>query len=311
MVSYDVLIVGGGGAGFTAAIYTSRAKLTTLLLEKQTPGGQIALTDMVENYPGFPEGITGLDISKRMEEQAKRYGTEVRYEEVKLIEKQNGGFQVNTAQGSYQMRSIILATGASFRMLGVPGERELTGRGVSYCATCDGAFFKNKEVVVVGGGDSALQEGLFLTRFVNGLSVVHRRGKLRASPILQDRARENPKFRFVWDTVVTRIEGKNKVENVRLKNVRTGEENDLKTGGIFIFIGHVPATEFLKGFVELDEKGYVKTSDKLETSVSGVFAAGEVRAGAVKQLVSACGEGCEAALAAQAYLEQLDLVSKK
>lgn len=311
MLSYDVMIIGGGGAGFTAAIYTSRAKLKTLLVEKQTPGGQIALTDMVENYPGFPEGITGSEISKRMEEQAKRYGTEVRYEEVESIEKQDDGFQIGTARERYGAKSVIIASGASFRMLGVPGERELIGRGVSYCATCDGAFFKGKTIVVVGGGDSAMQEGLFLTRFVNRLNVVHRRDRLRASPILQDRTRQNPKFDFIWDTVVTRIEGEKKVEKVRLKNLKTGQERDLKTDAVFIFIGHDPATEFLKGFVDLDEKGYVKTTDKLETSVPGVFAAGEVRAGAVKQLVSACGEGCEAALAAQGYLEQLDLRSQK
>ncbi|MBI4357706.1 MAG: thioredoxin-disulfide reductase [Candidatus Omnitrophica bacterium] len=311
MASYDVLIIGGGGAGLTAAIYTSRANLKTLVLEKLTPGGQIALTDAVENYPGFPEGVTGTEISMRMEQQAKRYGTEVQYEEVTSIAKSNSEFQVKTRGASHQARSVIIASGASFRTLEVPGERELTGRGVSYCATCDGAFFKNKEIVVVGGGDSAMQEGLFLTRFVTKLNVVHRRDKLRASPILQDRARENPKFSFVWDTAVMRIEGDKKVEKVRLKNLKTNAEKDFKTDGVFVFIGHDPATKFLDGFIELDEKGYVKTDDRLGTSQPGVFAAGEVRAGAVKQLVSACGEGCEAALNAQAYLEELEVAGKK
>ncbi len=307
MASYDVVIIGGGGAGLTAAIYTSRANLKTLLIEKLTPGGQIALTDIVENYPGFPEGVTGTEISMRMEAQAKRYGTQIVYEEVQSIAKSGSEFLIKTSQKTYQARALILACGASFRMVGVPGEKELTGKGVSYCATCDGAFFKNKEIIVVGGGDSAMQEGLFLTRFVTKLSVIHRRDKLRASPILQDRAKQNPKINFVWDTVVTKINGKDKVESVRLKHVKTNEEREFKTDGVFVFIGHDPATKFLQGFVELDEKGYVKANEWLETSQPGVFAAGEIRAGAVKQLVSACGEGCEAALAAQAYLEHMEL----
>ena len=301
---YDVLIIGGGGAGLTAALYTSRAKLSTLLLEKLAPGGQIALTDMVENYPGFPEGITGGEISQRMEDQAKRYGTEVLYEEVAGIEKADKNFSAKTGGGqTFRSRSLILATGASYRNLGVPGEKELTGRGVSYCATCDGAFFKEKEIVVVGGGDSAMQEGIFLTRFATKLTVVHRRDKLRASPILQERAQQNPKIKFIWDTVVTQITGDKKVQGVKLQNLKTKHAQDFKTDGVFIFIGHDPNTGFLKGFVELDGKGYVKTNEKLMTSVPGVFAAGEVRAGAVQQLVSCCGEGCEAALAAQAFLE--------
>lgn len=300
----DVLIIGGGGAGLTAALYTSRAKLSTLLLEKLTPGGQIALTDVVENYPGFPEGITGPEISQRMEEQAKRYGTEVIYEEVQRIEKKDGNFSVQTGNGgNLSSKSVIVASGASYRNLGVPKERELTGHGVSYCATCDGAFFKEKELVLVGGGDSAMQEGLFLTRFATRITVVHRRDQLRASPILQERAKQHPKIQFIWNTVVAEILGDKKVQGVRLKDVKSGQGRDFKTDGVFIFIGHDPNTAFLKGLVELDEKGYVKTDDRLQTSIPGIFACGEVRVGAVKQLISCCGEGCEAALSCQAYLE--------
>lgn len=300
---YDVIIIGGGGSGLTAALYASRAKLSTLLLEKLVPGGQIALTDIVENYPGFPDGITGPEISMKMEEQAKKYGTEFAYEEVKALEKKDNLFYVKTASQAYETRTIILASGASFRMLQVPNEKELTGRGVSYCATCDGAFFKGKEIIVVGGGDSALQEGLFLTRFATKVTIIHRRDKLRASPILQERAKAHPQIEFIWDTVMEKIQGDKKVTGVTLKNVKTNQTSEFKTDGVFVFIGHDPNTGFLKGFVDLDGHGYVTTSGSLQTSVAGVFAAGEVRVGAVKQLISACGEGCEAALAAQAYLE--------
>lgn len=299
----DVIIIGGGGSGLTAALYASRAKLRTHLFEKLTPGGQIALTDVVENYPGFPEGITGPEISQKMEEQAKKYGTEIHYEEVKTLRKQGEVFSVQTSSGEHQTRTIILASGASFRMLGVPGEKELIGKGVSYCATCDGAFFKGKELAVVGGGDSALQEGIFLTRFASRVTVIHRRDKLRASPILQERAKKNAQISFIWDTVAEKVLGQKKVEGVALKNVKSGQSQDFKTDGVFVFIGHDPNTAFLKDFVALDDKGYVVTDPFLKTSVPGVFAAGEIRAGAVKQLVAAAGEGCEAALAAQAYLE--------
>lgn len=306
MKKFQVVIIGAGGAGLTAAIYTSRANLSTVLFEKLTPGGQIAVTDMVENYPGFPEGVLGPDIALKMEEQAKKYGTSIEYQEVKSIQKlASGSFHIQAASGDFEAQAVILAAGASFRMLGVPGERELTGKGVSYCATCDGAFFKGKHVIVVGGGDSALQEGLFLTRFATKVTVVHRRDKLRASPILQQRARENAKVDFIWDTAVEKIEGQGKVQSVLLKNLKTGEVSPFNVDGVFIFIGHDPNTSFLKGFVEMDEKGYIKSDGSVKTSVAGVFAAGEIRAGATKQLVAACGEGCEAALAAQEHLEHV------
>ncbi|MBN1687841.1 MAG: thioredoxin-disulfide reductase [Candidatus Omnitrophica bacterium] len=302
--SYDVGVIGGGGAGLTAALYTSRANLKTVLIEKLTSGGQIALTDIVENYPGFPSGVTGPEISMKMEEQAKRYGTEIIFEQVEQIAKKEKQFEIKTASNRYQSKAVILALGSSFRKLGVEGEKELTGHGVSYCATCDGAFFKDKSILVVGGGDSALQEGLFLTRFARKVQVIHRRDQLRAGPILQKRAEENPKIEFIWNTVVTKILGEKKVESVILKDVKTGAEKQAPAEGVFIFIGHDPNSGFLKGVVDLDEKGYVVTQGHLKTSVPGIFAAGEIRSGSTRQLIAACGEGCEAALSAQAYLEE-------
>ncbi len=301
---YDVMIIGGGGAGLTAALYTSRANLSTILFEKLVVGGQIASTDLVENYPGFTEGILGAEIAQKMESQAVRYGTQIIYEEVKGLSRKGDVFEAISGETCYSARAVILAMGASFRMIGVPNEKELTGKGVSYCATCDGAFFKGKKVIAVGGGDSALQEGIFLTRFAERVTIVHRRDKLRASPILQERAKMNAKISFIWDAVVDKIEGEKKVEAVLLKNVKTGEVQKFPTEGIFVFIGHDPNSGLAKGFVALDEKGYVVTDVSLATSVPGVFAAGEVRQGAVRQLVSACGEGCAAALSAQAFLDE-------
>ncbi len=305
---WDVAIIGGGGAGLTAGLYASRANLKTCLFEKINTGGQISLTDDVENYPGFPEGITGPEISMKMEEQAKKYGTVIITEEIKGLEERNSVFVLKTAGKEYFSKTIILASGASPRKVGVPGERELTGKGVSYCATCDGAFFKNKQIVVVGGGDSALQEGLFLTRFASKVNVIHRRDKLRASPILQDRAFKEPKIEFIWDTVVDSIQGaNNKVDQIKLKNLKSNEIRDFKTDGVFVFVGHDPETKYIGDFVKLDEKGYVIADPvMMQTSRKGVFAAGEVRTGAVKQLVTACGEGCAAALQAQYYLENLE-----
>lgn len=300
---YDVMIIGGGGAGLTAALYASRANLTTVLFEKLVPGGQIASTDLVENYPGFTEGILGPEIAQKMETQAVRYGTQIIHEEVKNLSRKGDLFEIVSAEADYSARAVILTMGASFRTLGVPNEKEFTGKGVSYCATCDGAFFKGKKVIAIGGGDSALQEGIFLTRFAEQVTVVHRRDALRASPILQERAKKNPKMSFIWNTVIDKIEGEKKVTSVLLKNVRTGEIQRLSVEGVFVFIGHDPNSGVAKGLVTLDERDYVVTDTSLATSVPGVFAAGEVRQGAVRQLVAACGEGCAAALAAQAYLE--------
>ena len=300
---YDVMVIGGGGAGLTAALYASRANLSTILFEKLVSGGQIASTDLVENYPGFEEGVLGPEIAQKMEAQAVRYGTQMVYEEITALSQKGNIFEAKSTEADYAARSVILAMGASYRMLGIPREKEFIGKGVSYCATCDGAFFKGKKVVVVGGGDSALQEGLFLTRFAERVTIVHRRDALRASPILQERAKMNPKISFIWDTVIDKIEGEKKVASVLLKNVKTQTIEQHATDGVFIFIGHDPNSALAKGFVALDEKGYVVTDPFLATPVPGVFAAGEVRQGAVRQLVAACGEGCAAALAAQAFLD--------
>lgn len=300
----DVAIIGGGGAGLTAALYTARANLSTMLFEKLIPGGQIASTELVENYPGFTDGILGPEIAQRMEAQAVRYGAKINYEEVTGIRKNGDFFEIQTPERSHEARGVVMAMGASYRTLGLANEKEFTGKGVSYCATCDGAFFKGKDIAVVGGGDSALQEGIFLTRFATRVTIIHRRDKLRASPILQQRAAQNPKMHFIWDTVVEGIEGKGRVEALQLKNIKTTAVVSMKTDGLFIFIGHEPNSSFAAGLVQKDEKGYVVTDENYQTSVPGIFAAGEVRQGSVRQLVSACGEGCGAALALQAFLEE-------
>lgn len=302
----DIIIIGGGGAGLTAALYCSRANLSTLLFEKLMPGGQISVTDMVENYPGFPEGILGPEIAQKMEAQAKRYNAKIKYEEVTSVLKEKDVFKISSSGGVYWSKAVILAMGASYKMLNVLNEKKLIGKGVSYCATCDGAFFKEKEVVVVGGGDSALQEGLFLTNFAKKVTIIHRRDQLRASSILQERAKAHDRIDFIWDTVIEKIEGEEKVEKTMLKNVKTENVVSFKTDGIFIFIGHSPNTSLVKELVKLDKNTSIITDElTYQTSVPGIFAAGELRKGAVRQLVAACGEGCAAALSAQSYLEGL------
>jgi thioredoxin reductase (NADPH) len=275
------------------------------LFERMVPGGQISTTDIVENYPGFPEAIAGPDIAQKMEEQARKYGTEIFYEEVTGMVQEKGLFKVSTDATAFLARSVILASGANPRKLDVPGEKEFSARGVSYCATCDGAFFKGKEIAVVGGGDSAIQETLFLTKFASKVTVIHRRDALRASKILQTRAFENKKVAFIWNAVVTGIRGSSKIERLELKDTITGGKKDLNVQGLFVFIGHDPVSGFVQGLVGCDDHGYVITDDSLKTSVNGIFACGEVRKGATRQLVSACGEGCSAALAAQDYIDNL------
>jgi len=302
---FDVIIIGGGACGLTAALYTSRAQLRTVVLEKTVPGGQIATTALVENYPGFPEGVEGPELAERMEEQARKYGMDLRYAEVESIEVDGLERIVHTSEGDFTANAVIVTTGAEHRKLGVKGELELTGRGVSYCATCDGAFFRGQRVVVVGGGDAALDEGLFLTRYASEVVVIHRRDQLRASKILQDRAMATKNMRFIWDTVVEGIDGGDKVEGVRLRNVQTGETSALACEGLFVYIGLEPQTDFVKDLLETDGGGHLAVNLWMETRVPGVFAAGDVRINAARQLVSAAGDGCTAAIRADHYLQEL------
>jgi thioredoxin reductase (NADPH) len=305
-VLWDVMIIGSGPAGWTAAIYAARADLKTLLftgLEKGgLPGGQLMLTTEVENYPGFRDGIMGPELMDQMREQALRFGTELVEDDVTAVDFSKRPFTLTVGDEAYKGRAVIIATGASAIWLGLDSEKRLQGRGVSACATCDGFFFRDKDVVVVGGGDTAMEEATFLTRYANKVSVVHRRDELRASKIMQDRARNNPKISFVWDTVVTDVLGETGVEGVRLQNVKTGAQHDLKTDGLFIAIGHKPNTDLFAGQVEMDAAGYIIQKDRTETSVPGVFSAGDVSDTRYKQAVTAAGDGCRAALDAEHFL---------
>jgi thioredoxin reductase (NADPH) len=299
-----VLILGSGPAGLSAALYAARAELAPVVLTGIQLGGQAALTFTVENYPGFPEGVGGAQLGELFQKQAEHFGARVEFDTANQVEFSARPFKVKTDNGEYLADSVVIATGASPNQLKVPGESELTGRGVSYCATCDGWFFKDKKVIVVGGGDSALEEGLFITRYATSVTIVHRRDELRASTILQKRADNNPKVSFVWNTVVTEVLGSDKVEAVRLKNLQTGEETILETDGLFIFIGHTPNTQMFKGHLVMDERGYLKVNEKMETSKPGVFAAGEAADPHFRQVVTSAGMGAAAAIEATRYLEE-------
>lgn len=301
---YDLIILGGGPAGLTAGLYAARARLRTLLIEKAVPGGQIATTTLVENFPGFPEGVMGPDLAERMQQQAESFGLETTYDEVTGVELTDGLKRVKTLEGDYLAKALIIATGADAVKLGVPGEDKLIGKGVSYCATCDGAFFKDEVIAVVGGGDSALDEGLFLTRFGSKVIVIHRRDQLRASKVLQERAFANLKMAFIWDSVVEEVIGDDEVKALRLRNVKTGESSLLDVSGVFVYIGHHPNTAPFKGLVSLDERGYVITTDKMETSVPGVFVGGDVRVNSARQAITAAGDGATAALTAEKYIAE-------
>ena len=302
--TYDVVIIGGGPAGLTAGIYAGRAQLKTVIVEKGLPGGQIAQTDEVENYPGFPEGISGPELASRMVRQAEKFGARIVMDEVLGLEKAEGGYLVRGYERNYRARAVIVATGANPRRLGVPGEDKFYGRGVSTCATCDGFFYRDKEVVVVGGGDAAVEEGIFLTKFARKVTLVHRRDELRANKVAQKRAFQNPKMHFLFSHVVTEILGEDQVTGVRLKNLKTGEEYVYPTDGVFVFIGHEPNTAFLKGVVELRPDGYIAVRDEVFTSEPGIFAAGDVADPSYRQLTTSVGAGTRAAMMAERYLAE-------
>jgi thioredoxin reductase (NADPH) len=304
---YDLIIFGGGPAGLTAAIYAGRAALKTLVLVGSLPGGQVANTERVENFPGFPDGIAGPELAQRVHEQALKFGATVLQEGVRGVDFSVYPLEARTSSSVYRARAGIIATGTFPRRLKAPGESEFYGRGVSTCATCDGFFYKDRIVVVVGGGDSAVEEGLFLTKFAREVIVVHRRDELRASQILQHRAFANPKMHFVWDSVVEEILGDQSVKGVRIRNVKTGETSTIDTDGVFIYVGLIPATRIFEGQVDLDANGYVITGRGQRTSVPGVFAAGDVQNPDFRQAVVAAGSGAVAAMAADRFLAEQSL----
>jgi len=303
-VSKDVVILGSGCAGLTAAIYAARGNLKPLLVDGHESGGQLRLTTDVENFPGFPEGVLGPELIEKMRRQAARFGTEFLNGEVSAADLSRRPFRLTVSgHGDVETRTVIIATGASARMLGLESERRLLGHGLSTCATCDGFFFRGKEVVVVGGGDSAMEDGTFLTKFATKVTIVHRRDALRASKIMQDRARKNPRIGFVWNSAVEEILGKERVEGVRLRHLGTGATDDLKTDGVFVAIGHTPNTRIFEGQLELDKAGYIVTRGGSTTSVPGVFAAGDCQDYVYRQAVTAAGSGCMAAIDAERFLE--------
>jgi len=302
---YDVIIVGAGPAGMTAAVYTSRANLSTLMIERGVPGGQMANTEEIENYPGF-ETILGPDLSTKMFEHAKKFGAEYAYGDIKEIVDGEEYKTVVAGSKQYKGRAIIIATGAEYRKLGVPGEKELGGRGVSYCAVCDGAFFKGRELVVIGGGDSAVEEGVYLTRFASKVTIIHRRDELRAQAILQQRAFDNEKIDFIWNHTVKEMNEKDgKVGSVTLVSTKTGEERVFNTDGVFVYVGMIPLSKPFASLGITNENGYIVTNEDMETKVPGIFAAGDIREKLLRQIVTATGDGSIAAQSAQHYIEEL------
>jgi thioredoxin reductase (NADPH) len=298
-----VLVLGSGPTGYSAALYAARAELEPVVLTGMQLGGQAALTYTIENYPGFPEGVGGAQLGELFQKQAEHFGAVTEFTLANSVDLSARPFKVETDSGTYLADTLIVGTGASPNHLEIPGEVELTGRGVSYCATCDGWFFKDKKVVVVGGGDSALEEALFITRYASMVTIIHRREEFRAGAILQKRAKEHPKVNFILDTVVTEVLGTDKLEAIRLKNIKTGEETIYETDGLFIFIGHTPNTEMFKGQLEMSDLGYIKINERMETSIPGVFAAGEAADPHFRQVVTSAGMGAAAAIQATRFLE--------
>jgi thioredoxin reductase (NADPH) len=300
---YDLIIIGSGPAGYTAAIYAARANLSVLMFQGYQVGGQLMLTSEVENYPGFEEGILGPSMMEKFEEQARRFGAEMITEDVSAIDFSRRPFKLTTDSGDYYARTIIISTGASAKWLGLPSEARLQGRGVSACATCDGFFFKNKDVAVIGGGDTAMEEATFLTRYASHVTVIHRRDSLRASKIMQDRAFKNPKISFIWDSDVVEVLGDDAITGLRLRNVKTGEESVLPIQGLFLAIGHKPNTDLFKGVIDMDKAGYIVPVEHTMTNIPGVFAAGDVTDHRYRQAVTAAGDGCRAAIDLERWLE--------
>jgi len=309
---YDLVIIGAGPAGMTAAIYAQRAQLKTLVLEKLSPGGQILLSAKIENYPGFSEAILAQKLVEQMQKQAENLGMNLKLEEVKNISQQDGKKIVHTFTGrQYEALAMIIATGTRPGRLGVKGEKKLTGQGVSYCAICDAPFFKNRIVAVVGGGSTALEEGLYLAKFASKVYLIHRRGMFRGEKILAKRVTENPKIEIVWNSIVEKICGEEEVEKIKIKNLKTEKISNLICSGVFIFVGLKPNTEFIKDFIELDNHGFIKTNERLETNIEGIFACGDVRNNLLKQIIVACGEGALANYMTETYVDKIKGIEYK
>lgn len=305
MKKEKVIVIGSGPAGLTAALYTARARLEPLVISGNQLGGQISITNEVENYPGFPEGTTGPELVELMRKQAEVFGARTLIDEVTKVDTTSGSpFTLETHSETYEAEAVIITVGASPKRLGIPGEEEFIGRGVSFCATCDGFFFREKDVVVVGGGDSAMEEGIFLTKFANQVQIIHRRDELRAGEALKRRALSNEKLDFVWDSVVEEIIGNGKVEAIRVKNVKTGDAENMTTDGVFIFIGHYPNSGLFEGQLDMDELGYLKVDAKMMTSVPGIFAAGEIMDPVYRQIATSVGQGTKAAMMAERWLQE-------
>jgi len=301
---YEVVIIGGGPAGLTAGLYTSRAKLNSLLIEKGVVGGQILNAEKVDNYPGFTEGISGLELGQLMHQQAAKYGLKTIIAEATGVEPQPKPIVVKTTEGNFTAKAVIIASGSERHKLGIPGEEEFLGKGVSYCATCDAAFFQDLPVAVVGGGNAAITEALHLTKFASRVTVIHRRNQLRAGGIMQEKAFAEPKIEFLWDTVAEAIEGENSVKRIKLRQVKTGEKSTLDVAGVFISVGLKPSTDYLKGILPLDDGGYVITNDKMETEIPGILAAGDIRHDSARQAITAAGDGATAAFYAEKFITQ-------